>query len=191
MRVYTLLTCVMAVLIVSTGAYAETYTVDTTHADIGFKIKHLGINNVRGNFGEFAASVEYDGELEHLKFQADIKAASIDTGIKKRDDHLRAADYFDVEKYPDIAFVTKSVHAQGDKAHLTGILTMKGVSKEVSLNATVSGPVDSPFEEGTKIIALHAEGNLNRKDFGVGHDGASDKLIGDQVSIEINLEAKK
>ncbi len=191
-RLYkTIVVLLIGVLCVSAGM-AETYNIDATHADIGFKIKHLGINNVRGNFSAFEGTIDYDGKtLDTLSIQMTIKASSIDTGIKKRDAHLRAADFFDVEKYPAITFETKSVHSHGNSVHLVGMFTMKEVSKEVELSAAVSGPVDSPFEEEVKVIGLHATTKLNRQDFGVSHDGTSDKLIGDVVHIEINIEAKK
>ncbi|MEM7394679.1 MAG: YceI family protein, partial [Verrucomicrobiota bacterium] len=100
---------------------------------------------------------------------------------------LRNADFFEVAKFPHIIFQTTKSTAK----KLTGELTMKGVTKTVELDVEVSGPIDSPFEKGVKIIGLHASGKVNRQDFGVAPDGASDKLIGDTVSIDINLEGKK
>jgi polyisoprenoid-binding protein YceI len=184
---------VCALLVPAVGqAFDDTYTVDLAHAEIGFSVKHLGISNVRGEFADFKAALDYDGEnLSSLKGEATIQAASIDTGNKKRDGHLRNADYFDVAKYPEITFKSTGVHAHGDTAHMDGVLTIKGISKKIRLDVTLNGPVDSPFEPGVRIIGFQASTQINRQEFNVGHDGPSDKLIGDTISIEISIEAKK
>jgi polyisoprenoid-binding protein YceI len=186
-------TIVAALLSVSLWAgtsLGDTYKIDAAHADIGFTVKHLGISKVRGKFKEFSGSLDYDGKkMSSLAGRATIQAASIDTGIAKRDEHLRNADYFDVAKFPEITFESKGIHKHGAEQHLTGVLTIKGVSKDIKLSVAVSGPVDHPFQQGAKVIGFSGTTQIDRHDFGVAAKGPTDKLIGDTINIEINLEA--
>jgi polyisoprenoid-binding protein YceI len=190
MKLWNILLGLAACVLIPRSTLAETYTIDTAHAHIGFSIRHLGINNIRGQFKDFTGSIEYSGQMEDLRATCTIRAKSIDTGVKLRDEHLRSPDFFDVAKYPEIKFRTKSVDKREGVEMLIGTLTMHGVSKEIAMKINVAGPVDSPFEAAFKIIGLHAKTTLNRRDFGVKAAGATDKLIGDTVKIEINLEAK-
>jgi len=179
------------VLTLSTQVMADSYTLDPAHADVGFTVKHLGINKVRGHFGGFSGTLDYDGQnIESVSLTMKIETKSVDTGIEKRDEHLRNADFFDVETFPEMMFKTKRVRTHGDDQHLVGIMTIKGVSKEVKLDVEISGPIDSPFEPGVKLVGFHATGSINRQDFGVAPEGVSDKLVGDTVRIELNIEAK-
>ena len=169
-------------------AAADTYQIDEAHAEIGFAIRHMGISNVRGHFGDFSGSISYDGKnLTSLNAEADIKAESIDTGIKKRDSHLIGPDYFDAASHPRIRFATTGVERGADGYLLKGTLEMRGVVKEVSLPLTIAGPIDDPW--GNKRIGLEITGSLKRHDWGIGTEGASDRLIGKEVRLEVNLEA--
>lgn len=167
------------------GSHADTYEIDASHAEVGFSIRHMGISNVRGKFETFTGSVEYGTDAASLVVTGTIKAESINTGNKKRDEHLQGADFFDVESYPEITFVTKSV--DGDT--LTGTLTMHGVSKDITLDASVAGPIDDPWEN--RRLGVELSGSLKRHDWDIGGEGPSDRLIGKEVKLEINLEAIK
>jgi len=171
----------------STTASAKTYTIDTSHAEVGFSIRHMGISNVRGSFKTFSGTITYDGsDITGLKANAEIEVSSIDTANKKRDDHLRNPDFFDAAKFPKITFASTGVKKGKDGYILNGKLTMHGVTKEVSLPVVVSGPIDDPY--GNKRIGVELSGSLKRHDFGIGGEGASDKMIGKEVKLDINLE---
>jgi polyisoprenoid-binding protein YceI len=147
----------------------------------------MGISNVRGSFKTFSGSVTYDGsDITGLKADAEIEVNSIDTGNEKRDDHLRNPDFFDSAKFPKITFSSTGVKKSKDGHVLTGKLTLHGVTREISLPVIVSGPIEDPY--GNKRIGLELSGILKRHDFGVGGGGASDKLIGKDVKLDINLE---
>lgn len=167
------------------------YQLDASHTQVGFKVKHLGISTVSGQFKDFSADISYDGKPETLSMSAEIVVDSIDTGNEKRDAHLKNEDFFEASTYPTITFESTGVKSDGDDYMLTGNLTMKDVTKEVALELNINGPVDSPWGDGSQIIGLALSGTVNRQDFGVAHGGASDNLIGDEITLDINAEAKK
>jgi polyisoprenoid-binding protein YceI len=117
---------------------------------------------------------------------------SIDTGIAKRDEHLRTPDFFDAQKYPTITFVSKKAEKQGDETVLTGDFSMHGMTKEISLPVKISGPITDPW--GGTRIGLHAKTKISRKGFGVSYNATSktgSAVVGDEIEIEINAEAVK
>ncbi len=178
-----------AAVLLSGMLYATPFDVDIAHSSVGFKIKHLMISNVKGNFAEFSGS--YDLEEGKLKaLEGTIKAASIDTGIDKRDDHLRSADFFDAAKFPEITF--KMVSAVAGK--MTGDLTIHGVTKSVTLDAEVSGTIKDPW--GSERSSVSLSGTINRGDFGLKWNKALEAggvVVGEEVTISVELEgiAKK
>ena len=147
-----------------------------------FKIKHMKISNVLGKFSEFdAQKIDFDPQNKKLKsIEATINTASIDTGIKKRDDHLRTSEYFDVEKFPQIKFVSKKI--KGDS--IIGDLTIKGVTKEVKLDYDFGGIIDN---DGKLKVGFSLDGKISRSDFDIGEDSA---MLGDDVKFEIEIEAQ-
>ena len=182
------------VLAVSTVAMgSDVYQIDPQHTDVGFSIRHMVINNVKGSFKDFAGTIEYDGkDLLGLKAGGTIQVKSVDTGIAKRDEHLRSPDFFDVEKYPDIKFQGERVEKQGEGFAMVGKFTMHGVTKDITIPFTLSGPVKDPW--GQSRIGLEANLTLNRQDYGVNWNKTLDNggvLVGDEVKIEINAEAVK
>jgi len=180
----------ISLVFIAASASADMYQIDTTHAEVGFSIRHMGISNVRGNFGDFSGSIEYDGvDPASLKAEATIQVESIDTGMKKRDDHLRSPDFFDAKAHPEMTFTTTAVEKSGDGFVLKGDLTMHGVTQKIALPMTLAGPIDDPW--GNSRIGIEISGTLKRHDWGVGTDGASDKVIGKDVKLDINLEATK
>jgi polyisoprenoid-binding protein YceI len=175
----------MLLVALSIGAKAEELLLDPSHSYVGFSIKHMMISNVKGEFKEYDADIEFDDKSKVFKvFNATINASSIDTGIEKRDDHLRSSDFFDVAKYKDITFKMKS-HV-GDT--MTGILTMHGVSKEIELEVEYNGSIN---HQGSKKLGFTMSGKINRKDFGLNWNKlieAGGFSVGNKVKIIIELE---
>lgn len=169
--------------ILTAGAlFAGTYKVDAAHSYVGFKVKHMMVSNVKGNFEKFEGVIEYDEASKTLKaLKGTIEVASIDTANDKRDTHLKADDMFNAEKYPTITFeMTKIV---GDDVY--GNLTMHGVTKEVQLELEDSAVGKDAW--GNDKVGLTLEGKINRKDFGI----TWNKLLeagGVAVSEEVRLE---
>jgi polyisoprenoid-binding protein YceI len=170
---------------------AETFTIDPFHSEVTFQIRHL-VSQVRGRFNEFSGAVDMDPKnLPNSSVEFQIKAASIDTNAPDRDKHLRSADFFDVEKFPEITFKSKSIKPAGkDTYNVTGTLTMHGVSKEVTLPVTYLGQASM---KGTRAGFATAT-TLDRKDYGVSWNRALDNggaILGDEVKVEVNLETVK
>jgi polyisoprenoid-binding protein YceI len=174
------------------GAFAaDTYNLDPNHSRVAFSVSHLVINNVHGKFNEFSGTVVVDNNaIKEAKGTIEVK--SIDTGIAKRDGHLRTPDFFDAQKYPTITFVSKRAEKKGDENVLIGDFTMHGVTKEISLPVKLSGPITDPW--GGTRIGVHAKTKLSRKEFGVSYNATSktgSAVVGDEIEIEINAEAVK
>lgn len=190
MNVRRLLVAASVLVGLSLGAYADTYVPDPPHTVVGFSVRHMGISTVRGQFGEYEGTVEYDGEsVASLEIHADIQVASVNTATQKRDDHLRSAEYFDVENYPELVFHSKRVDTRDDEAVLVGDMTIKGVTKEIELAVEVAGPITDPW--GNQRIGVQLTGSINRQDFGVAYDGMADKVVGDIIQIEVAIEGVK
>ncbi len=167
---------------------AAEWSLDPAHSVVGFTVRHLGLVNVRGHFNTYEGTIHYDGEnIESLKIKAHIQAESIDTNVERRDDHLRSEDFFEVETYPTIRFHSTGVVAHGDGHGLTGHLTIKDVTKEVTLPLTVNGPAEDAW--GNDRIGIELGGEIERHDYGVGFDGAPDRMIGSTVRFDIHLQA--
>ena len=169
---------------------AEVHAIDPTHSEVSFQVRHL-VTQVRGSFNEYQGKIDLNpAKLESSKVEFTIKAASIDTNLPDRDKHLRAEDFFFVEKYPEITFKSQSIKATGkDTYSVTGPLTMRGVTKTVTLPVTYLGKVRDPWGNDKAGFAL--ETTLNRKDYGIVWNAALDNggvVLGDEVKISINLE---
>ncbi len=173
-------------LLAGTALFAGNYTVDPMHSSADFSVKHAMISTVKGNFGKFNGSFEYDEATKTLKsLKGTIEATSIDTGIKDRDDHLRSADLFDVAKYPTITFVLDEI--KGDKAY--GKLTMKGVTKPFVLAFENGGAATDLY--GNKRVGLGLSGKINRTDFGISWNKALETggvIVGEEVKLDVALE---
>lgn len=172
---------------------AETYEVDPAHADVAFTVRHLVISNVRGQFKDFTSTILFDEkDPSKSSFSGTIKTASLDTGNEKRDGHLKSADFFDVEKYPEITFKSSKIEKSGDGYVATGTLTIRGVSKQIRLPFTVAGPIQDP--RGNKKIGIEASTTINRHDYNVSWNEKLDNggvVVGENVKITLNAEAKK
>ena len=166
------------------------WNIDGSHSTAEFSVRHLMITNVKGRFGTVSGTVDYDAAApEQSKINVTIDATSIDTRDEKRDGHLRSPDFFDVEKFPTITFVSKKVTKAGDTLSATGDLTMHGVTKEITLEVeTPSAPGKDPW--GNTRIGSSAHAKLNRKDWGLNWNVALEAggvLVGEQVKITIEV----
>jgi polyisoprenoid-binding protein YceI len=171
-------------------ALADTYTVDKAHSEAAFQVRHI-LTKVRGTFRDFSGTINFDKakpEASSVEFR--IKATSIDTGIQKRDDHLRSPDFFDVATHPEIVFKsTKVVAKGGNKFDVTGDFTLHGVTKSITLPVTFLG--EQKFGKGTKA-GFETAVTINRKDYGLLWNRAIEGggvLVGEEVEIAINIEA--
>jgi polyisoprenoid-binding protein YceI len=173
---------------------ADTYQIDPAHTTIGFSVEHMVISKVSGRFKEFRGTLEVDPSATPVvrAAAATVKAASIDTGIEKRDEHLRGPDFFDAARFPELTFVSQKVAAKDGKHYITGTLTIHGVSREVTAPFTVKGPVKDPW--GSTRIGLHATGTISRKDYGLTWSKTLETgglVVGDEVEIDLQVEAVK
>jgi polyisoprenoid-binding protein YceI len=169
-----------------------TWTVDPIHTVIGFSVTHLGVSKTRGKFNEFTGEARVDAKNPAKSFvNFTIQAASIDTGMKARDEHLRNADFFDVAKYPTITFQSTKIEKRGRSYQATGKLTMHGVTKVISFPFTITGPARGMQKEVRG--GMEARLKLNRKDYGLTWNRLVEgsQAVGDIVSVEIDLEATK
>ena len=182
-----------AVLAASPSFAAETFVIDKGHSEVGFQIRHM-MAKVRGRFTDFDGKIVADrAKPEASSVELTIQATSIDTANPNRDKDLRSADFFDVEKYPTITFKSTSIKAKGKDAYdVTGTLTMRGVSKEVTLPVAFLGIRKNM--RGQDAAGFETAVTLNRKDFGITWNKALDAggvLLGDEVYVSINLETRK
>jgi polyisoprenoid-binding protein YceI len=180
-----------SLLLLAHAEAADTYKIDPAHTSVGFSVRHMGVSNVKGHFDEFAGAVVLDGGSIQAA-NATIQVKSVNTGIEKRDNHLRSGDFFEAANHPDIVFKSKRVEKSGDQTILIGDFTMRGVTKELRLPVTLSGPVKDP--QGNTRIGLEAKTTVNRKDYGMKFNAMMESggvLVGDEVTIEINAEAVK
>lgn len=182
-------------VIMTAGAVfsADIYSIDLSHSYAGFSVRHLVITNVKGNFASFSGEITFD-ENDTIKSSANviIDIASINTSNADRDKHLRSADFFDVEKYPEMTFVSTGVEKDGDDMILNGRLTMHGVTKDISIPFEFLGKVTDPW--GKERIAFEGETKLSRKEYGMTWSKTIETgglIVGDEIKIELQIEAVK
>jgi len=196
MRTLTAILAVAALVALATAAGAATYDIDASHSSVSFKVRHMGIANVKGFFNDFAGTFEFDPANPTAgKAEATIQIASVDTDDQKRDDHLRSADFFDVATHPTMTFRSTGVTKGADGTlKLAGELTLRGVTRPVVLDVELLGTVKDPW--GNDRAGFSATGKINRKDFGVSWNKTLDAgglVVGDDVTIMLEIEgiAKK
>ena len=170
------------------------WNLDTVHSGINFSVRHMVVSKVRGRFTKFTGNVELDeSDLARSVVEATIDASSIDTGTAQRDDHLRSADFFDVEHFPQIGFRSTGIEKLGgDRYRLTGELTIRDISREIALDVEYGGRGKDPW--GNERVGFTAKGSLDRKDFGLKWNQALETggvLVSDRVEIELELQAVK
>ena len=169
-----------------------TYAIDASHTEVNFKVRHLGLSNVRGSFAGISGEITLDSDsLESLQATATIDVSTINTKNEDRDNHLRSADFFDAENHPQMTFSSKSVSIKSGNAFaLTGDLTIRGVTKEVVLESELSGMATDPW--GNEKIAFSAETVINRKDFGLVWNQVLETgglLVGEEVTLVLDVQA--
>lgn len=171
------------------GYVASTWTVDPVHSDVAYSVKHLGIAKSRGNFTAFSGEVVTAENILDSKVTVEIDAASVASGNAQRDEHLRAADFFDIENHPTITFRSTGIREDGGDYIIDGELTWRGATVPVSLNAEFNGVNPNPANNNTDTLGVSAEATVNRRDFGVGPEGNA--FLSEKVKIEIELQAAK
>lgn len=175
---------ILTVVLGAAALQAATFTIDPNHSDVSFRVKHV-VGKVSGKFDKFAGTFNYEeGKPQTWSAQASIETASINTGIEKRDTHLKSPDFFDVQKFPTMTF--KSTGVSGNK--LTGNLTLHGVTKPVTLELAINGVAKDPMGPGQRAGAT-ATGMIKRTDFNLGPTtGPLAGMVGTDVEITIDVE---
>ena len=189
-----LLVATVVTLAMTAPAAAQTWTIDPDHSGASFSVRHMSVSIIRGEFQKMTGTVEFDGkDVTKALVAVEIDAASINTRVAKRDDHLRSPDFFDVAKFPKITFTSKRIEPAGPgKFRMTGDLTIHGVTKEVVLAG--EGP-SKPFVDpkGIMFSGATATGTINRRDFGITwgriFDGAIE--IADEVQLTLDVELRR
>lgn len=167
-------------------AEAGTWTVDSAHSGVGFEIRHL-LTDVPGRFNDFEGTIVYDPENPaSSSVEFTVQAASIDTGNEDRDNHLRSADFFDVEKHPTITFKSKKVVKAGENLAVTGDFTLHGVTREITVPVEFRGTMGNAAGFATEFT-------IDRNDYGIewNRNTGGGAILGNDVDIEIEIEAKQ
>lgn len=168
-----------------------TYVLDTMHTTIGFTVRHMAVSKVRGAFNKYEGTLELAENPEDSKVRVTIDAGSVDTRDENRDNHLRTNDFFDVANHPTWTFVSTSIKPEGaTEWKVEGDLTIRGVTKSVTLDAELEGVVKDPY--GMHRVGFSARTTINREDFGVAFGAvmeAGGLVVAKKVDIEIEVEA--
>lgn len=186
----TLLVLLAASVFSANAQSAKQYTLDKDHTSINFSINHL-FSTVNGRFKIFDGSLNFDAKnLSGSKVNFTINVPSVNTDNEKRDTHLQTEDFFDAAKYKNITFTSTSFKKKSDKLFLvTGNLTIKNITKTVTLPMKITGMVDNPWKDNAVIFGISIETAINRNDYGVGTGSwAAGAIVGNNVNISINME---
>lgn len=179
------------------GYVAGTWTIDPLHSNVGFTVRHLMVSKVRGRFGTFEGTVVTGDDPLDSSVTATIDLASIDTGIAKRDEHVRSADYLDVAKYPTMAYRSTGVRRDRDDFVMDGELTLRGLTRPVPLKLEIGGFGPDPFREDDPFegarAGFTATGEISRLEFGVGDStkipGGGGLGLGEKIEIILEIQA--
>ncbi len=170
-----------------------TYVLEPSHSSVEFSVKHMMIATTRGRFTDYAVTAEIDERnFANSSAVVRIQAASVDTRQADRDGHLRSSDFFDVETHPEITFVSRRIEPKGGDWRIVGDLTIRGVTREIVLDAEASGPVTDPW--GGTRIGISAHGKVNRKEFGMVWNANLDAgglVLAEDVKLAIEVELLK
>ncbi|MBP1697400.1 MAG: protein yceI precursor [Deltaproteobacteria bacterium] len=195
MRSYFAVCFALVALSIPIFTSAATYDIDPAHSSFSFKVRHLTVSNVTGTFGKVKGiAVIDDRDITNLRVEVTLDAFSIDTSDAKRDEHLRSPDFFDVAKYPFLTFVSKKIsRIDTTKIQVTGDLTIRGVTKEVTVD--MEGPTPEIKDPGGKMRrGATGTTKINRKDFGIAWNRTLDTgglVVGDEVNISVEVELIK
>ena len=170
-----------------------TWHIDPAHSSVEFAVKHMGISTVRGRFTEFEGTLNVGNDLAGSRASGKVLVASISTNDDARDAHLRSADFFDADNYPEIVFQSTRIDAiDEESSQVFGNLTMHGVTREVKLEVVISGPEEDPW--GNTRVGLEAVGVIKRSDFDMKFNqalGSGNLAVGDKVTILLDISAVK
>jgi len=167
------------------------FTVDQSHSQVGFEVKHMMVSKVKGQFDAYTAEVEAENleDLTTAQIAFSFDVASINTRSVDRDNHLKSADFFDIEKYPTITFKSTNITKDGDDYKVTGNLTIKDVTKPVTFDVEFGGKGKNPW--GVDVYGFEAEAKINREEFGLTWNAALETggvLVGKDIKIKVELE---
>jgi polyisoprenoid-binding protein YceI len=184
----------VVVLLVGAPVLAANYDVDPAHSSVNFQVKHLAISKVNGSFGSFTGTFSFtEGNPESWQAEATIEIASVDTGNKDRDDHLRTGDFFDAEQFPTMTFKSTGVKmSSASEGKLTGELTMRGVTKPVVLDLEYYGSATDSW--GNERVGFSLSGKITRKDWGLTYNSVLESgglVIGEDVKLSLEIEGIK
>lgn len=188
---------ILAILAMSNApvslAEISRWNVDHAHSTVGFQVTHMVISKTNGKFTDYTGFVEMDPDAKQFKtIKAVIQTKSINTDHEKRDNHLRSPDFFDAEQYPTMTYTMKSYTKSGDTYTAVGDLTLRGVTKEITLVGSFHGAIKDPW--GNTRAGFAAEGTINRQDFGMKFSKTLDNgglMVGDEVKIKLEVECIK
>lgn len=182
----------LTVMLISlTAINASDFAIDQSHSQVSFKVKHMMISNVQGNFKVFDADIDFDVKtMAFNALEATIETKSVDTGIENRDNHLRSDDFFSAKKYPEITFNMTSYKGDKESGKMEGNLTIRGVTKKIKLDVEIGGVIKNNL--GNNIVGFSLEGKIKRKDFGLKWNKileAGGLAVSETVRLLIEIEA--
>jgi len=169
---------------------AGTWTIDPSHSEVGFSVRHLMVSKVKGNFATFEGTLTIAEDPLQSSVNAEVDLGSINTRDEGRDGHLKSADFFDTENHPKLTFASTSVAAKGSDYAVTGDLTIKGTTKPVVLDLEFNGVGPDPW--GGTRAGFSAETEISRKDFGIDFEVPMDGggvVVGDKIKVVLEIEA--
>jgi|ERR1700733_3334731 polyisoprenoid-binding protein YceI len=187
-------TAILALTSIAASAQISKWQIDPAHSEADFTVKHMGISNVHGRFGNVNGSLTLDDNgITKSNVNATVDVTTVDTGVAQRDTHLKSPDFFDSAKYPEMTFVSKNLSSVDGQLQLTGDLTLHGVTKSVTL--AVEGPSKEQLDPyGKTRRAFSATTTIHRQDFGLTWNGnlkSGDSVLGDDVKVELDIELIK
>ena len=174
------------------GYEAATWNIDPIHSEVGFSVRHMMVSKVRGRFTKFGGQLVTADDPARSSVTAEIDLRSINTGQDQRDDHIRSADFFEVETYPTMTYKSTGIRVQDGEYILDGDLTLKGVTKRVPLHLELNGFGPDPY--GGVRAGFTATGELNRRDFNVNFNAPMQNggvVVADKISLHLEIEAVK
>ena len=173
--------------------YAGTFVIDPTHTEIGFTARHAMVTKVRGSFTEFSGTASSEENLNNAQINVEIDVNSVDTRNADRDGHLKTGDFFEVEKFPKITFTSTEVTAKDDETlSVTGDLTIKDVTKSVTIDFEFNGEAVDPF--GNTRVGFEGQTTINRRDFGLNFNAALETggvLVSEKIALNFDISAIK
>ena len=174
------------------GYEAATWNIDPVHSEVGFSVRHMMVSKVRGRFTNFSGQLVTADDPTASSVSAEIDLASINTGNEQRDEHIKSADFFEVETYPTMTYRSTGVRVVDGEYVLDGELTLKGITKSVPLNLELNGFGPDPY--GGTRAGFTATGEINRGDFGVTFNAPMANggvVVGDKIALNLEIEAVK